>query len=296
MNDTIDVEVEEIPDNKLQTVETGVVIFDKDPVKAFAEMERIVQSIANKLKGEDFISIVKGNPYPKVEWWTTIGASLGLFPITEWSKRCEREDEIAYESRVSVRKNGQIVTVGEAFCSNLEDGKTDQDEHAIKSMSITRATSKAFRIGLPMLAVMAGLKPTPAEEVPKEGFDNSPPSYGNDDTDEEWTGEEFCKAKKMKWSAVAGKDVQWLSDNHDTKYGDNLAQFELDRRVKDSKSTDTTTNYDFLKSIRELKTKLDQDAKYYQILQMMGYKKSSEITKRDDQKKLYETLKNLVEA
>ena len=59
------------------------------------------------------------------------------------------------------------------MCSNREERWRNADEYAIKSMSITRASGKAYRIPLSFLAVMAGLEVTPAEEMPPEVKSNS---------------------------------------------------------------------------------------------------------------------------
>ena len=146
-------------------------IFSSDPKEALAQMEAIVGTIASKCAGPRFISDIKGKKFPKVDWWTTIGGTLGLFPVTEWARRLDRPGEITYEARVSVKRHGQEITAGEAICSSLEKSWCNKDEYAIKSMSITRATGKAFRVGFSMLAVMAGLEPTPAEEITSEVLD-----------------------------------------------------------------------------------------------------------------------------
>ncbi len=155
----------------LAPTDQGPAIFSKDPKEALAQMETIVATIASKCAGPRFISDIKGKQFPKVDWWTTIGGTLGLFPVTEWARRLDRPGEITYEARVSVKRFGQEITAGEAICSSLEKNWRNSDEYAIKSMSITRATGKAFRIGFSMLAVMAGLEPTPAEEITSEMLD-----------------------------------------------------------------------------------------------------------------------------
>lgn len=145
-------------------------LFSRDPAETFKEAEQLVQLMSQRCDNERFISRISGKAYPRVEWWSTIGASLGLFPRVVYSKRLEREnDEIVYESRVEVvHHNGTsiVISVGEAICSNRENRWRTADEYAIKSMSITRATGKAYRIPLSFLAVMAGLEPTPSEEMP----------------------------------------------------------------------------------------------------------------------------------
>ena len=158
---------------KLQQPELPA-LFSRSPQKAFQEMEALVQMMSNKCTGPMFIAEVNGNQYPKVEWWTTIGSVLGLHPVTIYSRRIERKTAIVYESRVEVRYQDQIVAAGEALCSSDESNWKDADEYAIKSMSITRATGKAYRIPLSFLAVMSGLNPTNAEEVPSDTFEKPP--------------------------------------------------------------------------------------------------------------------------
>ena len=149
-------------------------LFSRDPEVAFQEAERLVGVVAKRCSGPGYLVDIRGKKYPKIEWWTTVAASLGLFPRTVFAKRLDREGEVAYEARVEVHHHGTVVSAGEALCSSLEARWKDADEYAIKSMSITRASGKAYRIPLSFLAVMAGLEATPAEEIP--GDDQKMPS------------------------------------------------------------------------------------------------------------------------
>jgi len=148
--------------------EMGTTLFSRDPEEAFLEAERIVNVVASRCTGPGYLVNIRGKQYPKIEWWTTVSASLGLFPRTVYAKRLDRDDEVAYEARVEVHRNGVVIAAGEAMCSNREERWSRADEYAIKSMAITRASGKAYRIPLSFLAVMAGLEATPAEEVPTE--------------------------------------------------------------------------------------------------------------------------------
>jgi hypothetical protein len=144
----------------------GTALFSQDPEQAFIEAQRIVSVVAQRCTGPGYLVNIKGKQYPKIEWWTTVSASLGLFPQVVSAKRLDRDDEIAYEAKVAVYRHNQIVASGEAMCSNREARWSHADEYAIKSMAITRASGKAYRIPLSFLAVMAGLEATPAEEIP----------------------------------------------------------------------------------------------------------------------------------
>jgi hypothetical protein len=143
-----------------------------DPIEALSEASRVVQYMVQHCKGAEYIASIQGRNYPKVEWWTTAGMGLSLFPREEKNTRIVRDDpnEIIYEAVVAVYRGDQLITRASAIVSSNEKSWRNRDEYAIKSMATTRATGKAYRIGLSGLAVMAGLEATPAEEVPKEGF------------------------------------------------------------------------------------------------------------------------------
>ncbi len=144
-------------------------LFSHDPEQAYMEAQRLVNVVASRCTGPGYLVNIKGRNYPKIEWWTSVSASLGLFPRVLYSKRLDRDGEIAYEAKVEVYRNGdQLIASGEAMCSNREERWKHADEFAIKSMSITRASGKCYRIPLSFLAVMAGLEVTPAEEMPTE--------------------------------------------------------------------------------------------------------------------------------
>jgi len=158
----MDVEVRPVQSN----VDNHRALFSHDPERAYKEAQRLVSVVANRCTGPGYVVNIRGKQYPKIEWWTSVSASLGLFPRVLFSKRLERDGEIAYEAKVEVYRNNQIIASGEAMCSNREERWRNAEEYAIKSMSITRASGKAYRIPLSFLAVMAGLEVTPAEEMP----------------------------------------------------------------------------------------------------------------------------------
>jgi hypothetical protein len=91
----------------------------------------------------------------------------------------EREYEVEgydYEARVEARTaSGLAVGTAEASCSRKEARWAQQDDYAVRSMAQTRATSKALKAATAWLMVLAGYKPTPAEEMPDdEGQERTP--------------------------------------------------------------------------------------------------------------------------
>jgi len=178
----MDVEVRPVQSN----VDNQRALFSHDPERAYKEAQRLVSVVANRCTGPGYLVNIRGKQYPKIEWWTSVSASLGLFPRVLYSKRLDRDGEIAYEAKVEVYRNNQIIASGEAMCSNREERWRNAEEYAIKSMSITRASGKAYRIPLSFLAVMAGLEVTPAEEMPLSDNSTSVPkqAWTNTQNDE----------------------------------------------------------------------------------------------------------------
>ena len=131
-----------------------------------AQADTVVAALAKRCQGSAFISPIQGKQYPRVEWWTTMGAAIGVFPREVESKRLPRDDgAIVYEATVEVHHNGNALTRATAICSSQERRWGTADEYAIKSMATTRAIGRAFRIPFAFLATMSGLQPTPAEEM-----------------------------------------------------------------------------------------------------------------------------------
>jgi hypothetical protein len=115
-------------------------------------------------------SMIKQKKYVKVDGWTAMAAMLGVFPEAEYCRKLDREDEIAYESRVLLRHiSGNLIGAGEAICSSKEGNWAGRDEFTIKSMAQTRATGKACRLSFSWIMAMAGYSPTPAEEMMNDG-------------------------------------------------------------------------------------------------------------------------------
>lgn len=141
------------------------------PSMIIEEATDIANQLADIIKTKKLYKPIGAKSHVFVEGWTTLGALLGVFPYPESSVRLDREDEIAYEASVVVRTLAGIeVSKGEAICSSKESNWKNADEYAIKSMATTRATSKALRIPLGWIMVLAGYSATPAEEMMGNGF------------------------------------------------------------------------------------------------------------------------------
>lgn len=141
-----------------------------DPVAIVERAVRVADALKAVVVSKNLISHIQGKAYPQVEAWLTLAAMLRLTTICEWSRRVEN----GWEARVYVRNAaGETVGAAEAQCLGTERSKKSWEDYALRSMSQTRATSKALRSVLGFVMVLAGYQATPAEEMPG---DETPPA------------------------------------------------------------------------------------------------------------------------
>jgi hypothetical protein len=135
----------------------------------------------------------------EVEGWQTLGTLLGTVPIIDYARpwtdpmtgrpqRVQYEarvehfqgkgndrrlvrvttykvDGYTWEARVRIVRNGVTVGIGEGLCSRYEPRWGTAEEYAVKSMAITRATSRALKQAAGWIVALAGYEATPAAEV-----------------------------------------------------------------------------------------------------------------------------------
>ncbi len=163
-------------------------LFGDNRLTALEQMESFVKVIASRCQGNQFVVNIDGRKYAKVEWWTAVGNSLGIMPRTDSMEVIDSGGSMKRRAWVSLWRDGQPMGPrASGVCSSDEitkkrDGTIrhrwlDSEDHpidyAIESMAITRATGKAFRQSLSILPVLAGLQPTPAEEMDSGQFSGS---------------------------------------------------------------------------------------------------------------------------
>lgn len=158
-------------------VEHGLA-FPDDPGATMTRAQALVAAMSEQCDGPKFVAEIQGRRYPKVEWWTSVGATLGIFPrevsarpIIDWKERH------GYEATVELvrESDGAVLGRGTAICTQSERRWSNADEYAVRSMAVTRATGKAYRLAMSFLTVLAGLEPTSAEEMPADGGHQEPP-------------------------------------------------------------------------------------------------------------------------
>lgn len=155
---------------RVETRETA--ILGTTPQEIINRACEIADSILPIIEKRKLFAEIDGKKYPLCEAWTLAGALVGVHPRVV---KVEKDENgyLAYVEAVSIH-TGKVLSSAWARCDFDEEiysrklgraTKRWKDKYAVLSMAQTRATAKALRMPLGFIVHLAGLEPTPAEEM-----------------------------------------------------------------------------------------------------------------------------------
>jgi hypothetical protein len=140
-------------------------IFHSSPKATVLFATELANALAPIIDQQKMYTLIQGKKHVKCEGWLTLGAMVGILP---------REVEVkelpdgSYEARVDLlNKDGRVVGGASALCGVEEQRWSKADRYARRSMAVTRATVKSYRLAFAWLIQLAGFQPTPSEEMPE---------------------------------------------------------------------------------------------------------------------------------
>lgn len=147
-------------------------LFDMTPAAMVKNAAEMADALAGVIQKQKLYSDIQGKKFVKLEGWATLGTMLGVFPREVYVK--ELEDH-SYEACVELfsTRSGQVMGRASAVCGVDERRWGGAERYARRSMAVTRATSKAYRLGFAWIMALAGYEATPEEEMPKTEFDEA---------------------------------------------------------------------------------------------------------------------------
>jgi hypothetical protein len=139
---------------------------DVGPEQMVAMASRLATTLRAIVDKQHLYATISGKKYPQVEAWMTIGRMDNVVAQEESVTR--QEDGSFVASVILVRlSDGSIVGRASAMCGSPDDRPWNgRAEYNRRSMAVTRATSRAFRMQYSWIMALAGYEPTPAEEMP----------------------------------------------------------------------------------------------------------------------------------
>ncbi|KKM79324.1 hypothetical protein LCGC14_1351170 [marine sediment metagenome] len=151
-------------------------VLQGDPATQLAFAHKASRALMDIVSRKKKPVIINNEQYLEFEDWQTIARFYGASVGTEWTRPIKDDagKVIGYEAKAVVHMAGEIISAAEAMTMYAEKNWAYRDEFMLRSMAQTRASAKALRNGFAWVAVLAGYKPTPAEEMPREGFATKP--------------------------------------------------------------------------------------------------------------------------
>jgi hypothetical protein len=134
-----------------------------DPALVLTRARAVAKQLMETVRGSGLVVKVGDKDHLTVEAWQTLGAMLGVTPVTVWTHEIDNGWEARSEARLM--STGQVIGAAEAECLRSEQQWSDRDDFALRSMAQTRATSKALASVLRFVATLGGAAGTPAEEM-----------------------------------------------------------------------------------------------------------------------------------
>ena len=158
----------------------------RDPQKELEFGHKCAKALMGVVSQKRNPVIMNGEQYLEYEDWQTVGRFFGATSGTINTVRITNSagDFIGYDAKAAVYDSkGVIISYAEASCLRDEPkwgfrtkyeyqngqrvavGKDPVPEFQLKSMAQTRACAKALRNAFAWVVVLAGYRPTPAEEM-----------------------------------------------------------------------------------------------------------------------------------
>lgn len=153
------VEVEQLPARELQPVAQAPEVILDAAQKAAQALTRVVKQKKNPV-------VIRGQQYLEYEDWQTLGQFYGYTVKTGEAVRVEINGVSGAKATATLFDAlARVVGGAEAYCLSDEGKWGDKPWFMLASMAQTRAGAKALRNRLAWVAVLAGYRPTPAEEM-----------------------------------------------------------------------------------------------------------------------------------
>jgi len=148
------------------------IIAARTPHDVIVQATTIAKELSKIVKDNNLSVTIQNRKFVKVEGWSTMGAMLGVLP-REMTEAFRSFEDGSCEASVELIRISDSAVIGRASAFVGMDEKDRNGKltwgsramYARRSMAVTRATGKAYRLGFSWIMTLAGYEATPAEEM-----------------------------------------------------------------------------------------------------------------------------------
>jgi len=153
-------------EKEIAVVEQQATDMTQLPKRVIEDAQLAAKQLTEIVKKKSKKVIINGEQYLEFEDWQTLSRFYGLFVKTGDPEFVEIDGVKGFKAQAKVvNRNGIEVGSATAYCFRDEKNWGDKPIFQLASMAQTRAGAKALRNLLAWVAVLAGYRPTPAEEI-----------------------------------------------------------------------------------------------------------------------------------
>lgn len=139
----------------------------RSPVEILAEARNAALALKDVISKKKNPVIFNGEQFLEFEDLQTLGRFYGVTAKVTHSSPIQIEGSSGFEARaVAIHvPTGMEISAADSMCMNDEPNWSKKPLFQLRSMAQTRACAKALRNVLAWVVVLAGYRPTPAEEM-----------------------------------------------------------------------------------------------------------------------------------
>jgi hypothetical protein len=136
------------------------------PNEVIKEAEVMATALYNVVEKQHLFMMIGTKKYLQLEAWQLLGKFCQVHGIVESVEPVEYFGVQGFEAKAIIMDaKGDVIAAAEAVCMTDEPNWEGKPMFQLKSMSQTRALSKAYRSCLSFVVSIAGYAPTPLEEM-----------------------------------------------------------------------------------------------------------------------------------
>lgn len=181
-------------ENELVEIQTKGMVVARDPQEVLAEAKKAAQALMTVVSQKKNPVIINKEQYLEFEDWQTVARFYGVTAKVVKTSLIDLGGVKGYEATAEVIRNndGMVISSADSMCLNDEEKWSTRAKYEyvngskekvgdipvplfqLRSMAQTRACAKALRNVLAWVVVLAGFKPTVAEEMTGDEMPDHP--------------------------------------------------------------------------------------------------------------------------